>query len=130
MVCMNTSITMMLMPFALGILEKMEAANSNKGPAVEEDCKRFGTAVMLGIAYAASCGGIATTIGSTSNMVLVGVMDSFFKEREDGQETVSHSPTFSEYLVVNIGKLTSMPTLRVQIYCRSAFLTSWPVVRI
>ena len=61
--CQNTSTTMMLMPFALGILEKVDEIN----PTRKAHCAMFGTAVMLGIAYGATCGGMATSIGTTPN---------------------------------------------------------------
>ena len=84
MVCHNTPTTMMLMPFALGILEKVDAAN----PTKKKECQNFGIGIMLGIAYAASCGGMATPIGCTPNLVLVGTM-----KEEFGRD---HAPTFAE----------------------------------
>jgi len=80
----------MLMPFALGILEKVDEIN----PTRKAHCAMFGTAVMLGIAYGATCGGMATTIGTTPNLVLVSVMESYFGK--------NHTLNFTSYFVINI----------------------------
>ena len=56
----NTSTTLMLLPVALAILEK------SKDP-------RLATPLLLGIAYAASIGGIATPIGTPTNMAFMAV---------------------------------------------------------
>jgi sodium-dependent dicarboxylate transporter 2/3/5 len=59
----NTATTAMMMPIALAIL-------------IQAGCQpkksRFGTSLMLSIAYAASIGGIGTLIGSPPNVVLAG----------------------------------------------------------
>jgi sodium-dependent dicarboxylate transporter 2/3/5 len=56
----NTSTTLMLLPVALAVLEKSED-NDLAAP------------LLLGIAYAASIGGIATPIGTPPNLVFMGV---------------------------------------------------------
>ena len=56
----NTSTTLMLLPVALAALEKTDDMNLS-GP------------LLLGIAYAASIGGIGTPIGTPPNMVFMGV---------------------------------------------------------
>ena len=56
----NTSTTLMLLPVALAALESTED-------------KRLATPLLLGIAYAASIGGIGTPIGTPPNMVFMGV---------------------------------------------------------
>ncbi|MBV27252.1 MAG: sodium:dicarboxylate symporter [Gammaproteobacteria bacterium] len=56
----NTSTTLMLLPVALAALEKSEDPHL-AGP------------LLLGIAYAASIGGIGTPIGTPPNMVFMGV---------------------------------------------------------
>ncbi len=55
----NTSTTLMLLPVALAVLEK-------------SDDPKLSTPLLLGIAYAASIGGIATPIGTPPNMVFMG----------------------------------------------------------
>lgn len=56
----NTATALMMVPNAIPVIDCLErqAAAENK-----EEAKRFGVAVMLGIAYAANVGGIASLIG-------------------------------------------------------------------
>lgn len=61
----NTATTVMMLPIGaaiLGLLEKDESGN-------------LGTALMLGIAYAASIGGVATLIGTPPNAVFAAAVD-------------------------------------------------------
>jgi sodium-dependent dicarboxylate transporter 2/3/5 len=48
---------------------------SRVGPGVDDrDVRRFGTCLMLAVAYSASIGGLGTLIGSPPNVILAGVM--------------------------------------------------------
>ena len=59
----NTATVMVLMPIGLAVL------SAAKDRGVEEgDLKRLGAAVMLGIAYAADIGGMATLVGTPPNL--------------------------------------------------------------
>jgi sodium-dependent dicarboxylate transporter 2/3/5 len=65
----NTATTMMLFPIGLALITRLE------------DPKRqspFGTALMLGIAYAASIGGVGTLIGTAPNAIFVGQARQLF----------------------------------------------------
>ena len=78
-ICNNTSMTMMLLPFGLSIIEGLEKANED-----DEECmaglKRFQVAVLLGISYGASIGGMSTTISASANALLASEMESVFGE--------------------------------------------------
>ncbi len=56
----NTATTLMMLPVALAVLEKAEDP-------------KLATPLLLGIAYAASVGGIGTPIGTPPNIVFMGV---------------------------------------------------------
>lgn len=62
----NTATAMMMMPIALAVLLNIEDL------ADKEALGKFPVAVLIGIAYAASIGGIATLVGTPPNLVLSG----------------------------------------------------------
>ncbi|WP_154222187.1 SLC13 family permease [Marinicella rhabdoformis] len=57
----NTATTLMLLPIALAVIKSQNSI-------------RFGTFLLLGIAYAASIGGTATPIGTPPNLVMIEIM--------------------------------------------------------
>ncbi len=77
----NTATTMMMVPVGLAIIkqsaefiEKDKLLNIDTGPGQF----KFGAALMLSIAYAASIGGVATIIGTPPNTFLVGYIDQAY----------------------------------------------------
>ncbi len=78
----NTATTMMMMPIALAIIMHIaEVGKSAKGFENVDFTAgnfRFGAALMLGIAYAASIGGVATIIGTPPNAIFVGTLPKLF----------------------------------------------------
>lgn len=70
----NTATVVMLLPMALSIIALLEDNPST----VEDENKRFGKALMLGMAYAASIGGIATLIGTPPNLIFAGFLDEAY----------------------------------------------------
>jgi len=81
----NITAALMMLPIGLAIIFKEETLG-NPG-------SKFGTAIMLGIAYAASIGGTATLIGSPTNLIFTGMMGKIFPE----------APSFSFYSWLKIG---------------------------
>jgi sodium-dependent dicarboxylate transporter 2/3/5 len=82
----NTAATVIILPIAMAIVYQL-----NDNPDTEKDeNKIFGKALMLAIAYSASIGGISTLIGTPTNLVLAGVVQTTF-----GKEI-----TFSEWFVL------------------------------
>ena len=69
----NTAATLMMVTLGTAVLGRLaktdlgDKANRHNG---------LGTALMLGIAYAASIGGIATLIGTPPNAILAGIMET------------------------------------------------------
>ena len=70
----NTATTMMMVPILLSIIAKMEEFQSRK------QLEGFEKALLLGIAYAASIGGVATLIGTPPNPILVRVLKIHFPQ--------------------------------------------------
>ncbi|MBI4418453.1 MAG: DASS family sodium-coupled anion symporter [Ignavibacteriales bacterium] len=67
----NTATAAMMLPLGLGILRLLGA---------EPRSSRFGTALMLGIAWAASIGGAGTIIGTPPNGIAVGILNTTFAD--------------------------------------------------
>ena len=78
----NTATTMMMLPIAMAVVMEAAAMRSGKpdpgGPRGGDG--NFGAALMLGIAYAASVGGICTLVGTPPNIIFAGQMAELFPE--------------------------------------------------
>ena len=62
----NTATALMMVPNAISVCESLERQSL---PQFRHEAKMFGMAVMLGIAYAANVGGMASLIGTPPNLV-------------------------------------------------------------
>ncbi len=77
----NTAATMMMLTIGFAVLKQV-VYGIDSDPELDINTKpehfHFGIALMLGIAYAASIGGIATLIGTPPNAILAGIIESQF----------------------------------------------------
>ena len=70
----NTATTVMMLPIALSVINQLK---DHPETLVNEN-KVFGKALMLGVAYSASAGGIATLIGTPPNLIFAGFIQENF----------------------------------------------------
>jgi len=92
----NTATAVMMMPIGLAIIKHVVEEGKKEGLDREIDFSpekfAFGLNLMLGIAYAASIGGVATLIGTPPNTVLAGYL----------QKTYGYEITFARWLLVGV----------------------------
>ncbi len=91
----NTATAVMMLPIALALVGNRETGEGRR----ETNGGRFPTALMLGIAYACSIGGVATLIGTPPNAIFAGA----------AQELAGREVTFAGWLL--IGLPISIPML-------------------
>ncbi len=72
----NTATTMMMIPIALAIISQFSDGTTES--SFRRGKNNFALALMLGIAYSASIGGISTLIGTPPNVVFIGILKSNF----------------------------------------------------
>lgn len=70
----NTATVVMIMPMGLSIIALLE----DNPDTIKNKNKIFGKALMLGIAYSASIGGIATLIGTPPNLIFAGFLSEVY----------------------------------------------------
>lgn len=83
----NTATTIMMLPIALSVINLVKDDSLNP-----EGFNNFAIALMLGIAYSANIGGVATIIGTPPNVVFVGY----------AQELLHTEIGFAEWMMVGV----------------------------
>lgn len=77
----NTATALMMVPIGSAIIYQMSSSMSGQKNVIVQEDKNFSKALMLGIAYAASIGGLATIIGTPPNAILAGVIQEIYGVR-------------------------------------------------
>lgn len=72
----NTATAMMMVPISLSLILKLE---ENLG---KENTAKYSVGLLLGVAYAASIGGIATLVGTPPNLSFVRISEIIFPKME------------------------------------------------
>ena len=72
---MNTSTTLMLLPIGLAVCATVAQTVPNFS---SQERKHFEISLLLGIAYAASIGGMSTLVGTAPNIIFVGFMQETY----------------------------------------------------
>jgi sodium-dependent dicarboxylate transporter 2/3/5 len=70
----NTATAVMMLPIGMSIVAQLQ----DNPATIEDENLTFGKALMLGIAYSASIGGIATLIGTPPNLVFAGYVEEIY----------------------------------------------------
>lgn len=81
----NTATAIMMLPIGLSVIAMVQSDNT-------EEVKRFGTALLLAIAYSASVGGIATLIGTPPNALLAAYLN----------ETQGMNVGFAQWMLIGL----------------------------
>lgn len=68
----NTASTVVMLPIAMSVIHLL----INDADGFTKEDRNFSLSVMLGIAFAANAGGIATVIGTPPNSVLIGLLEN------------------------------------------------------
>ncbi|HLA69552.1 MAG TPA: DASS family sodium-coupled anion symporter [Bacteroidota bacterium] len=84
----NTATAAMMLPLGLGILSTLDTRPGES---------RYGKALMLGIAWAASIGGVGTIIGTPPNGIALGILNSTF-----ASDPNYHSISFLEWMGIGV----------------------------
>ncbi|MDB2544639.1 DASS family sodium-coupled anion symporter [Woeseiaceae bacterium] len=86
---MNTSTTMMLLPIAISVITVIQSSVKHLNDKQKQD---FQYAMLLGVAYASSIGGMSTLVGTAPNAMLAAFM----------LETYDTELSFSKWMLVGI----------------------------
>ena len=77
----NTATAMMMLPIAMAVINEVDQLRSTgegSAPGSRKLKSNFGICLMLGIAYSASIGGVATLIGTPPNAILAGMAEQIY----------------------------------------------------
>lgn len=106
----NTATTLMLLPIALALIAHLEERRE-KEPELEAFISRFAPALLLGIAYSASIGGVATPVGTPPNPIFLGQFHQLFPG--------GPAPSFLQWM------LLGAPLAAVFTFLAWLYLTRW-----
>ncbi|AXG06701.1 anion transporter [Haloplanus rubicundus] len=96
MIVSNTATTAMMVPIAVGLVgevtEVVSADADAPATARTESPSNFQLAALLGVAYAASLGGVGTIVGTPPNAIVVGQL----------RELLDYHVSFADWLLVGL----------------------------
>ena len=94
----NTAATVVMLPIAISVIKLLidDKEGLTKGD------KNFALSIMLGIAFAANAGGIATVIGTPPNSVLIGLLENQYNIQISFLTWMSFGLPFSIIMIVAV----------------------------
>jgi solute carrier family 13 (sodium-dependent dicarboxylate transporter), member 2/3/5 len=75
----NTATAMMMLPIGLAVVTQLQALLQQASTTNTRQSSNFGKALMLGIAYGASIGGLGTLIGTPTNAIFAAVVRQLYQ---------------------------------------------------
>jgi len=101
----NTAATLLMLPIALALLTSLDqiAQVSEESTTIDPATTKMGMALMLGIGYAATLGGMATLVGTPTNVVYLEVIQKQFPEAPElsaGQWIATWTPCSLAFLLL------------------------------
>lgn len=105
----NAATVVMMLPMATSVIALAHGADAAVDDAAQRHRRRFDVALLLGVAYAASIGGLGTLIGTPPNALFAGFM----------AETYGIKIGFVEWMVLGV------PVVAVGIPFSWILLTKW-----
>lgn len=102
----NTASTLMMLPIAISLLTSLEESLSGEGRLkLQQDpaFRQLGQAVMLGVAYAATIGGVATPVGTPTNAQFLSIFAKQFPDApriSAGQWMIAWTPFAAAFVMV------------------------------
>ncbi|WP_025740066.1 SLC13 family permease [Aquimarina pacifica] len=84
----NTATSVMMLPIGIAIINAL----TDNPETIENENKIFGKALMLSIAYSASIGGIASLIGTPTNLILANIV----------KEAYNYEITFVNWIIIGL----------------------------
>ena len=113
----NTTTTIMMLPIGLSVIDLLQREGGDR-PEYRQATRNFATALMIGVAYAATIGGSGTLIGTAPNAVLAGFMSEAY-DVEIG---------FAQWMTVGVPMVALMLPLAWLILTRVAFPMRMPPI--
>ena len=77
----NTATAMMMVPIPLAVIQQITGLQGQELTGTctaNPDGRRLGISLMLGVAYAASIGGVATLIGTPPNVIMASMLEKLY----------------------------------------------------
>lgn len=109
----NTAATVMLLPICLSVIHLLMRTHVGKEGELDDHARKFAIAMLLGLAYSASIGGVATLIGTPPNAVFVAYMQNTYNVE------ISFMDWFSIGLPVSIVMLAAAWFVLVKVMFRN-----------
>ena len=113
----NTACAMMMVPIGLAVVAEVTGltpSDIKAGKTTNESDLNFGRSLMLGIAFAASIGGLGTIIGTPPNAVLVGIVKSLY----------NYEISFLQWMMIGVPLSTVTLAISWLILCKFLFKTT------